>query len=164
MSEGPAGARIRPATDDDVEHIARIWFEAWSDGHRDNVPDALLQYRTRDHFTPRAAQRVPRSWIGEVEGKPVGFVTVEDDEIEQIFVDVEARGTGLATMLLDQGQKAVRAAGYSAAWLAVVAGNARARAFYEKRGWGDAGPFDYQAQTEDGQIDVPCRRYVIELT
>ena len=29
---------IRPANDDDATTIARIWHEAWGDGHRGNVP------------------------------------------------------------------------------------------------------------------------------
>jgi GNAT superfamily N-acetyltransferase len=155
--------RVRPATDDDAEDIAQIWYDAWADGHRGNVPDALLAFRTRDQFSSRAAERVPHSWIAEVDGRSVGFVTVDGDEIEQIFVHSSARGTGLASMLLDEGLRAIRDAGHGSAWLAVVAGNARARAFYEKRGWRDAGPFDYQAQTTEGPIDVPCRRYVTDL-
>ena len=43
--------------------------------------------------------------------------------------------------------------------LAVVAGNARARAFYERCGWRDAGPVDYTASSENGPVSVPCQRY-----
>ena len=157
-------AVIRPATDEDVDDLARIWHEAWGDGHRGNVPDALVRHRGRDQFTPRAAERIATSWVGEVGGRPVGFVTVLEDEIEQIFVDSTARGSGMAGLLLERGQRAIRDAGHANAWLAVVAGNARARAFYEKSGWRDVGPFDYQAQTDDGPIDVPCRRYEIDLS
>ena len=164
VNDGPVGALIRPATAADADDMARIWFEAWGDGHRGNVPDELLRHRSREHFGRRAAQRVPHSWIGEVDGRPVGFVTVEGDEIEQLFVDAAARGTGVAALLLRHGHQVIREKGHRSAWLAVVAGNARARAFYEKLGWRDDGPFDYQAQTEEGPIDVPCRRYVIDLS
>ena len=156
-------AVIRPATDEDIDDIARIWHEAWGDGHRGHVPDALVRYRGRDQFTRRAAERVATSWVGEVDGRPVGFVTILVDEIEQIFVDSAARGSGVAALLLARGQEVIREAGHVRAWLAVVAGNSRARAFYEKSGWRDAGPFDYQAQTDGGPIDVPCRRYEIDL-
>jgi RimJ/RimL family protein N-acetyltransferase len=37
-------------------------------------------------------------------------------------------------VLLDRGEEIVRAT-YDRAWLAVVAGNARARRFYERAGW-----------------------------
>ena len=45
----------------------------------------------------------------------------------------------------------------------MVAGNARAWAFYEREGWAVAGAFAYQAQTDGGPIEVPCRRYTIDL-
>jgi formylglycine-generating enzyme required for sulfatase activity len=45
----------------------------------------------------------------------------------------------------------------------VVAGNARARAFYERSGWVDEGPFLYSAGAEDGRVDVACHRYVKDL-
>ena len=90
-------------------------------------------------------------------------MTVAEDELEQIFVVGAGRGSGLATALIERGKAAIRDAGHDTAWLAVVAGNARARAFYEREGWVDAGPFDYQAETADGLIDVPCRRYTIDL-
>ena len=49
------------------------------------------------------------------------------------------------------------------AWLAVVAGNARARRFYERRGWSDGGPFEYAAAGDHGPIPVPSHRYVKDL-
>jgi hypothetical protein len=51
-------------------------------------------------------------------------------------------------------------AAHDTAWLAVVPGNARARRFYERQGWYDAGPFDNPAFTRDGStLLVPTRRY-----
>ena len=58
----------------------------------------------------------------------------------------------------------MRQNGHDVAWLAVVAGNARARSFYERMGWRDEGGFDYEAAVEDGTtVSVPCRRYVKPL-
>ena len=62
-----------------------------------------------------------------------------------------------------EAERRVRANGHRRAWLAVVAGNARARAFYERAGWVDEGPFEYAAAAEDGAITVPCRRYAKAL-
>ncbi|HTX07971.1 MAG TPA: hypothetical protein VME22_05130 [Solirubrobacteraceae bacterium] len=47
--------------------------------------------------------------------------------------------------------------GRESAWLALVAGNARARRFYERSGWIDQGPIDYPAVSERGPISVPSR-------
>ncbi|HEV7721510.1 MAG TPA: GNAT family N-acetyltransferase [Iamia sp.] len=154
---------IRPATDDDAAAIARVWHEAWGDGHTGHVPDGLLEHRHPEHFASRAAERVAHSWVAEVDDEVVGFVTVEGDELEQIFVLAPARGSGVATDLLRTGQDAIRQAGHDVAWLAVVAGNARARAFYERQGWVDAGPLEYEAGTDGGTFVVPCRRYEAPL-
>ena len=66
---------------------------------------------------------------------------------------------GVAQALMAEAERQVRANGHGKAWLAVVAGNARARAFYEHSGWSDEGPFDYAAASEGGTIVVPCHRY-----
>jgi ribosomal protein S18 acetylase RimI-like enzyme len=62
-----------------------------------------------------------------------------------------------------EAERRIKANGYARAWLAVVPGNARARAFYERAGWRDEGAFDYEAAAEGGPIAVPCRRYVKDL-
>lgn len=67
---------IRPATDDDAAAIAHVWYEAWGDGHTGHVPDGLLAHRRPSHFAARASERVDHSWVAEVDGAVVGFVTV----------------------------------------------------------------------------------------
>jgi hypothetical protein len=89
----------------------------------------------------------------------VGFVTVICDEIEELYVTPGAQGSGVADTLLRQGERAVRDGGFSVAWLAVVAGNDRARRFYEREGWHDAGSFHHQARIKDRCITVPAHRY-----
>src|SRR6185369_17412148 len=69
----------RPAREDDAPAIAHVWHEAWGDGHTGHVPDGLLAHRHPEHFAARAAERVPHSWVAEVDGGVVGFVTVEGD-------------------------------------------------------------------------------------
>ncbi len=62
-----------------------------------------------------------------------------------------------------EAERQVKANGYAEAWLAVATGNARARRFYERSGWTDAGAFDYPADTESGPIPVPCHRYTKQV-
>lgn len=73
------------------------------------------------------------------------------------------RGTGVAGMLLAEAERLVGKHGHDRAWLAVAAGNARARHFYERQGWVDEGSFNYPAEGPDGPIPVPCHRYVKRL-
>ena len=154
---------VRPATDADVPEVTRIWYAGWVDGHLGLVPTQLIAHRLPESFTPRTRERVPATWVAEVAGSVVGFVVVIDDEVEQIYVDANARGTGVAAMLLERAEEVIDAAGHEVAWLAVVAGNERARAFYTRQRWVDRGPFSYQAETAAGTMVVPCRRYEIDL-
>ena len=102
-------------------------------------------------------------WVAESGSQIVGFVVIKDDEVEQLFVERAARGTGVAAMLLHKGEEEIRRAGYSRAWLAVVEGNTRARAFYARCGWRDCGPFTYNAETAAGAFPVPSHRYEIDF-
>lgn len=150
---------MRPATEADAGRIAEVWESAWRDGHVGHIPDELLVHRTTESFTTRTAAMIDRTTVAEVDGVIVGFVTLHDDELEQLFVDASARGTGVAAILLADGARRLRQAGHARPWLAVVTGNARARRFYEREGWHDAGPVDYEAQIEGGTTTVSCHRY-----
>ena len=151
---------IRPAGDADMAAVADLWHEGWHDGHAGHVPDGLTAVRTLDAFHERTPSRVADTAVA-VSGTGVllGFVMVVGDEVEQLFVGRASRGTDLAALLLTEAERRVAAAGHSSAWLAVVAGNARARRFYEKQGWSDGGDLPYEV-TAGGQTFVsPCRRY-----
>jgi GNAT superfamily N-acetyltransferase len=154
---------IRKATSGDVAAVARIWHEGWGDGHIGNVPPELIPHRTKEQFVYRTRDRVDCTWVAESDGRPVGFVVVKEDEVEQIYVDRAARGSGVAASLLRKAEDEIRAVGHRRAWLAVVAGNQRARSFYSRLGWRDAGPISYMAETEAGPFGVPTHRYEIDL-
>ncbi|MFI2486683.1 GNAT family N-acetyltransferase [Promicromonospora kroppenstedtii] len=161
---------LRRAVPEDAPAIADVWHAAWGDGHRGLVPAALEAARTRDSFGPRAVARVPGTTVAVVDGpaepaesRVVGFVTVRGEELEQLFVAAPHRGSGVAADLLSAGEARIAAAGHPEAWLAVVAGNTRARRFYERAGWSDGGPLDYQAETPLGPVPVATRRYVRHL-
>lgn len=155
----PRRATLRPATDTDIDAIVTIWHHGWRDAHLGNVPAALLRHRQRADFRQRVPLRLDTATVAEIDSGVVGFVTVHDDEIEQLYVDAPARGTGIAAVLLAHGETIIGAR-FDRAWLAVVAGNIRARRFYERNGWSDVSAFDNPAWTTGhATIPVPARRY-----
>jgi GNAT superfamily N-acetyltransferase len=156
--------RIRKATPADASAVADIWHAGWPDGHLGHVPADLVAVRTAESFRVRAAQRVEDTVVAEVGGSVGGFTMVVNDEVEQVYVAASHRGSGVADALLADAEARIRAGGHMRAWLAVVAGNARARRFYERRGWVDDGPIVYAAEGPNGPIEVPARRYVKDLT
>jgi ribosomal protein S18 acetylase RimI-like enzyme len=155
----PAGLALRPAVPEDGEAVAAVWHAGWADGHLGHVPRALAAHRTLDDFRRRVPSRLAQTTVAVCDGRVVGFVMLHADEVEQVYVAREARGGGVAdALLLHAEQEVARRA--PVAWLAVAAGNARARRFYERNGWIDEGPFDYAAEVAGGTMAVPCRRYV----
>jgi ribosomal protein S18 acetylase RimI-like enzyme len=155
---------VRGAFGVDAAVIASIWGSGWREVHLGHVPDALTQARTVETFVSRAQENIPRTLVAAAEGQVVGFVVIVDDEIEQLYVDAAKRSGGVADALLSAAEARIADAGFPRAWLAVVADNARARRFYERCGWIDEGSFRYAAATQDGPVDVPCRRYAKQLS
>lgn len=154
---------LRPARPDDAPAIAEIWRTGWHDAHAGHVPDELVAARSAESFRTRATQRTADATVVEVGGEVVGFVMVVADEVEQVYVVRQHRGAGVAGTLLDDAERQITAAGHKSAWLAVIAANPRARRLYERQGWRDGGPFDYDAASERGAIRVRCHRYVKDL-
>jgi ribosomal protein S18 acetylase RimI-like enzyme len=155
---------LRPAEPGDAAAVAEVWRAGWHDGHLGHVPDELVAVRTDESFRTRAAARIDDTTVAIVDGEVAGFVMVVGDEVEQVYVSSGHRGQGVADSLLEEAERQVRENGHRAAWLAVVSGNERARAFYERMGWRDEGGFGYEAAVEDGStVVVPCRRYVKDV-
>ncbi|RKR92618.1 ribosomal protein S18 acetylase RimI-like enzyme [Micromonospora pisi] len=168
--------RLRPARSEDADAIATVWYAGWRDGHLGNVPEALVAVRTPESFQVRAAARIADTVVadtvvadpgdvvsGEVGGGIAGFVTVVDDEAEQVYVAYEHRGSGVAQQLLAEAERLIATAGHRRAWLAVADGNARARRFYARCGWTDDGMFDYRVEVQGGTAILAVRRYVKAL-
>lgn len=140
---------LRPATERDHDDLATIWHRGWRDGHLGHVPATVPPHRRLADFRRRVPAQIAYTTVATMGSRLVGFVTVRDDEVEQIYVTEAVRGTGTAAQLLRHGERVV-AARHRRAWLTVVSGNARARRFYERHGWADDGPLDYAAATADG--------------
>ncbi|WP_246142718.1 GNAT family N-acetyltransferase [Nocardioides rubriscoriae] len=154
---------LRPATPDDMSAIADLWHAGWHDAHPGHVPDELTASRTVGEFHARVPGRVGDTTVAEVDGAVAGFTMVVGDEVEQVYVAAGHRGSGVAEVLLDHAVRRVAAAGHDEAWLAVVEGNARARRFYERRGWRDEGALPYEVVSGGRTLVSPCRRYVFSI-
>jgi GNAT superfamily N-acetyltransferase len=153
---------LRPATIDDIEAIADLFHRGWHDAHPGHVPDGLTERRTASAFHDRVARRVAETdetTVADADGEIAGFIMVAGDEAEQVYVDRGFRGSGLAARLLTEAERQIAAGGHDVAWLAVVRGNERARAFYAKQGWVDEGDLDYPVTALGETFVSPCRRF-----
>ncbi len=153
---------LRPATADDVEVVTAIFHEGWHDAHPGLVPAGLTERRTWSAFHDRVSRRIAETdetTLAEVDGAVAGFIMVNGDEAEQVYVDRAFRGSGVAAVLLTEAERQIAAAGHDVAFLAVVRGNDRAQAFYARQGWTDEGDVDYPVQALGEDFVSPCRRF-----
>jgi GNAT superfamily N-acetyltransferase len=92
-------------------------------------------------------------------GAPVGFCIVRGDELYQLFVSAQSRGSGVAAALIADAEARLSATGAETAWLACAIGNERAARFYEKCGWHRAGTTMNQVETSNGTFPLEVWRY-----
>jgi GNAT superfamily N-acetyltransferase len=73
--------------------------------------------------------------LAVVDGEVVGTVSARPPRLEALFVVPEHWGGAVASRLHDEALWLITAAGCESAQLDVMVDNARARRFYERRGW-----------------------------
>jgi GNAT superfamily N-acetyltransferase len=158
---------IRWATVADARAIAEVHIASWRAAYRGLLPDATL-----DELTIEGRQRDWQEWlaaggerrytlVAERDGKVEAFCTLEmpsrdehepDDvaEIPALYAHPDTFGWGAGPALMDAAIEAMRERGYRESILWMLAGNRRAEAFYERRGWtrdGGARPAEYPGVT-----------------
>jgi GNAT superfamily N-acetyltransferase len=150
---------VRPATVDEIDRIARVWFDGWHEAHAHLMPEELTRLRTLESFAERLHPLLRDIRVIGAAGAPVGFCALKHDEVYQMFVSREARGSGAAAALMADAEKRLTAAGVTTAWLACAIGNDRAARFYEKSGWRRASTITYHAETPTGVLPLDVWRY-----
>jgi ribosomal protein S18 acetylase RimI-like enzyme len=150
---------IRAAEQSEVDQLAQVWFDAWNDAHAQIVPAELARLRTLENFRGRMQKELPNVRVAGSLGEPVGFCVVKGDELYQLFVAAQARGTGVAAALMADGEALLAQSGVETAWLACAIGNERAARFYEKCGWNRTGTMTNEAETSEGTFLLQVWRY-----
>jgi GNAT superfamily N-acetyltransferase len=120
--------------------------------------------RDVENTTDLLVRRDTWALLAEIAGEPAAHVALFPDwqpggrvYLWQLFVRPSWWGTGLAATLHDAFVAAARERGYGEARLHTPAGHARARRFYERRGWRSAGPIVTWR-------DLPVAEYRCRLT
>lgn len=150
---------VRAAEEAEVDALAKLWYEAWQDAHSRIVPAELTRLRTLESFRQRLRADLPNVRVVGPSGAPLGFCTVKGDELYQLFVSGQSRGSGVAVALIDDAEARLSASGVDTAWLACAIGNDRAARFYEKRGWRLAGTVVSRLDTSAGTFPLEVWRY-----
>jgi len=150
---------VRPVHHDEVDQLARLWFDGWRDAHERIVPAELTRLRTLDSFRDRLRAALWTVRAVGPRGGPIAFYMLKGEEIYQFYVSANARGTGLATTLIADAEAHLASSGVAVAWLVCAIGNHRAARFYEKSGWRRAATVLSELQTPEGAFPLEVWRY-----
>ena len=154
---------IRMALPAELDALATLWLDGWRDAHAAIVPAALARVRTWESFRERLAAALDEVRVAGPVGSPLGFAMLKGDELYQLYVSAQARGSGLAQALMDEAESRLAARGVTTAWLACAIGNERAARFYEKHGWRRTGVMTSILETTEGPFPLDVWRYEREL-
>ncbi|MGP1397225.1 MAG: GNAT family N-acetyltransferase [Inquilinaceae bacterium] len=152
-------AGVRAATRNDVEPLACMWHEGWTDAHGGLLPEKLVRDRTGESFRARLTQGLSAVRVVGEEGAPLGFHWTRAEELYQLYVDRSMRGAGVAATLIADAETLIAMRGAKAAWLACAIGNLRAARFYEKHGWRRTRVDTLGLSTLDGLCPLDVWRY-----
>jgi GNAT superfamily N-acetyltransferase len=149
---------VRPAVVDDVDRLARLWYDGWQDAHATIVPAELKAARTLVSFRERLAAAVAHVRV-LADPTTLGFHWLQDDSLYQFYVAAEARGTGAARTLIGDAEARLAERGVALAWLSCAIGNHRAARFYEKSGWTRVGTMVDELTIPSGPFHLETWRY-----
>lgn len=150
---------IRAAEKGEIDHMATVWYEGWQDAHAQISPGELRRLRTLASFKERLQAVLHDTRVVGPRGAPNGFCITKGDELYQIYLSAQARGSGVAAALVADAEARFAKNGVETAWLGGAIGNYRAARFYEKCGWRRVGVVTYQAETSIGTFPLKVWRY-----
>jgi ribosomal protein S18 acetylase RimI-like enzyme len=146
---------VRDPDETEVDRLARIWYDGWHEAHAALMPAELTRVRTLESFRARLRADLSDVRVSGPPGAPAGFCMIKENELYQLYVADEARGSGAAAALLTDAEARLRARGFTTTWLSCAIGNNRAARFYQKSGWRLTGEMTYQPDASDaGPIQV----------
>jgi ribosomal protein S18 acetylase RimI-like enzyme len=147
---------IRKPTQSELSTLAQLWYDGWQVAHAAHVPASLIAIRTLESFAIRLSDHFEDIRVVGETDVPLGFCITKGPEIYQIYVCPEAKGTGAAAVLINDGLDRIRADGHITAKLDVNEENTRAIAFYEKMGWQKNGIETIMLDTLSDPYPLPC--------
>ena len=140
---------VRDATPADAPEVAAVHVRSWQAAYRGLLPDDFLA--SLDPVARASRYRLgvdetdaPHTIVAVMGGGVVGFATTGPSrdadagglgELMALYVDPARWGTGTGRALIAAARDRLARIGFRAAALWVLAGNARAEAFYRRDGW-----------------------------
>ena len=127
----PMQSIIRLYKPEDFDDITRLWFEAETSA----MPKLMARMghtleEAREYFS-RVIVAENQIWVYELDGVPLGFLAIQGDFIDRLYVDPAYHRQGIGQALLMKARQLLP----KHMWLYTHTENKMARAFYEKNGF-----------------------------
>jgi ribosomal protein S18 acetylase RimI-like enzyme len=127
----PAEFVIREYRADDFDAVTILWRIS----REKSLPEFQQEkghffYEDRDYFRNHVLKE-NRIWVAEVDNRPVAFMAMNKDFIDQLYIHPAYWRQGIGNALL----KLARELSPDHVWLYTLQVNVNARAFYEKNGF-----------------------------
>lgn len=119
---------IRTYNPDDFEKITRLWFDAQVSA----MPGLMLrmgyEFEGAQNFFKNVVLLENQIWVYEKGGIPQGFIALQGELIDRLYVAPSAHRCGIGSALLAHARQLQP----RHLWLFTHMGNSMARSFYEK--------------------------------
>ncbi|MER5306545.1 GNAT family N-acetyltransferase [Streptomyces sp. NPDC002773] len=120
---------VRRAVDSDAGAVADVWLRSYTAALPD-VRRAHTDEEVRSWFRYVVVPGL-ETWVATVEDSVVAMMVLDEEELDQLYIDPPWRGHGIGDRLVELAKQR-RAAGLS---LWTFQANAPARRFYERHGF-----------------------------
>lgn len=111
-----------------INNLLKVWESAVRATHLFLSEEEIENIKK---YVPEALKYVPNLLVAENdEGKPLGFMGIQEQSLEMLFISNENRGQGIGKKLIEYGIE-----NYSINEVAVNEQNPQAKRFYEKMGF-----------------------------
>lgn len=118
---------VKERTPHIIEQLVKVWEDSVRATHlflSEREIEAIKEY------VPQALKEIPHLIVAEKENAPIGFMGIEGQKLEMLFLSPEERGKGLGKQLLRYGIER-----YGVCELTVNEQNPLAKGFYEHMGF-----------------------------
>lgn len=132
------GLEVRRAGAADLETLLTIQREAAVSAYAHVFPQDIYPFPTddiREAWRTALADPDAETFFAELDGNPVGSVSVGGEFLRTLYVLPVHQGRGVGSALHDLAVERLRECGCARAKLWTLEENRPAREFYEKRGW-----------------------------
>ncbi|MBI5353756.1 MAG: GNAT family N-acetyltransferase [Chloroflexi bacterium] len=122
---------IRFYKPEDFDDITRIWFDAQTAAMPKLM--ARMEHKLEDarEYFLKAVVAENQIWVYERDGVPLGFLAIQGNFIDRLYVDPAYHRQGIGQALLGKARQLLP----KHIWLYTHVANKMARSFYEKNGF-----------------------------